>query len=125
MAQGRGKSSLSALILLCCMLLHCCDMAYATTYTVGDQYGWKFFITNWTEGKSFEAGDILVFNYSPLNHNVVVVDANGYKNCNAAGGKVYNSGHDSITLPKGQSYYISSFTDQCQYGSMKMAVYAA
>jgi len=65
-----------------------------------------------------------VFYYDAKEHNVVVVDQGGYNSCTAsAGSKTYNSGRDNIQLPKGPSYFISSFPGQCQAG-LKIAVSA-
>ena len=58
MAQGRGTSALSVVVLLFMVGLYF-NMAKATTYKVGDAAGWRFNVANWPVGKSFKAGDIL------------------------------------------------------------------
>ncbi|KAI4339306.1 hypothetical protein MLD38_024265 [Melastoma candidum] len=52
-------------------------------YQVGDQYGWSYDIDldGWARGKTFRSGDILVFMYEPMSHNVVEVDKTGYDSC--------------------------------------------
>ncbi|GFZ20150.1 hypothetical protein Acr_28g0008550 [Actinidia rufa] len=65
------------------LLLHL-ETVHATTFIVGDSSGWDFSVGNWTNGKKFKAGDILIFNYDPSDHNVVVVDRNGYNSCTSA-----------------------------------------
>ncbi|CAK9179558.1 unnamed protein product [Ilex paraguariensis] len=110
--------------LLLCFLLHS-NIANATTFTVGDSQGWGFAASSWPNGKSFKAGDILVFNYNPSMHNVVVVSKAAYDSCNIpAGAKTYSSGKDQIKLAKGQNYFTCSFPGHCSSG-MKIVVFAA
>ncbi|CAJ1963623.1 unnamed protein product [Sphenostylis stenocarpa] len=107
MAQGRG---FSAMIFLFCVLVLSSEKAHATTYVVGDNDGWNMHPQNWPIGKNFKAGDILVFNYNPQLHDVVIVDEGGYKSCTVPkGAKRYNSGHDQIKLAGGPTYFICSF----------------
>ncbi|WVY92862.1 hypothetical protein V8G54_031950 [Vigna mungo] len=95
MVQGRG---ISATMVVLCMLGVFSEMAHATTYVVGGSIGgWAFNMTGWPTGKNFKTGDILV-------------DEAGYNSCTAApGAKTYQSGHDSITLAKGTTYFICTF----------------
>lgn len=66
-----------------------------------------------------------VFKYDSTAHNVVVVNAAGYKGCSAPrGAKVYTSGNDRVTLARGTNYFICSIPGHCQSG-MKIAVTAA
>uniref|UniRef100_A0A0D9ZCA6 Plantacyanin n=1 Tax=Oryza glumipatula TaxID=40148 RepID=A0A0D9ZCA6_9ORYZ len=129
MAQGRGSAAgrrnaaMLAMVLLC-VLLHG-ELAESAVYTVGDRGGWGFNSGGWLRGKRFRAGDVLVFKYSPSAHNVVAVNAAGYKSCSAPrGAKVYKSGSDRVTLARGTNYFICSFPGHCQAG-MKIAVTAA
>ncbi|CAL9762465.1 unnamed protein product [Musa acuminata subsp. burmannicoides] len=123
MAQGRGSVVALGLALLC-LLIHS-EVAEAATYVVGGNSGWTFNVASWPRGKSFRAGDVLVFNYNPSVHNVVAVSAAGYNSCSAPkGSRVYTSGKDRITLARGTSYFICSFAGHCQSG-MKIAVTAA
>jgi Plastocyanin-like domain len=65
-----------------------------------------------------------VFKYSPLFHNVVAVDSDGYNNCTASiRADELKSGHDRVTLSTGTSYFICSRFDHCTLG-MKIAVTA-
>ncbi|CAA2960688.1 basic blue -like [Olea europaea subsp. europaea] len=101
------------------------NTANAATYKVGDATGWTFNVAGWENGKNFKADDVLVFNYKPEYHNVVVVDENGYCNCTAPfGAKVYHSGEDQIKLVKGQNYFICSFPGHCNKG-LRIAIDAA
>ncbi|WVZ98342.1 hypothetical protein U9M48_043800 [Paspalum notatum var. saurae] len=128
--QGRGSGSapsvvvLSAALLLCVLLLHA-QVAESAVFTVGDRDGWTFNTNTWTNGKRFKAGDVLVFKYDSTAHNVVAVNAAGYKGCSAPrGAKTYKSGNDRVTLARGTNYFICSIPGHCQSG-MKIAVTAA
>lgn len=70
-------------------------------------------------------GACAVFKYDSTAHNVVAVNAAGYKGCSAPrGAKVYKSGNDRVTLARGTNYFICSIPGHCQSG-MKIAVTAA
>ncbi|KAI4998398.1 chemocyanin-like [Hordeum vulgare subsp. vulgare] len=121
MAQGSGGSATAVLALvLLCVLLHG-EFAESKVYTVG----WAVSSGGWPRGKRFRAGDVLLFKYGRGAHNVVAVNAAGYKSCSAArGSRTYNSGSDRVTLSRGTNYFICSVPGHCQAG-MKMAVTAA
>ncbi|KAL5217558.1 hypothetical protein ABZP36_018242 [Zizania latifolia] len=127
MAQGRGSAGRRAAVLalaLVCVLLHG-EFAESAVYTVGDRGGWSFNTGGWPGGKRFRAGDVLVFKYSPAAHNVVAVNAAGYRSCSAPrGATTYKSGNDRVTLARGTNYFICTFPGHCQSG-MKIAVTAA
>ncbi|KAJ4750825.1 Basic blue protein [Rhynchospora pubera] len=126
MNQGRGSASVNKLSLwlaLLCVLIQI-GTNDAAVFMVGDGVGWSFSADSWSEGKSFRSGDELVFNYNPDIHNVVAVDASGYKNCQVpAGSRVYNSGNDHIPLDRGMNYFICSIPGHCK-GGMKIAITA-
>ncbi|KAM1392411.1 hypothetical protein ACFX2I_019990 [Malus domestica] len=124
MAKGRGSAVVVTAVLLLALLLHC-EWADAKTYTVGDRGGWTFNVAGWPSGKTFRAGDILVFNYGAAAHNVVAVNKAGYQTCNTPGAaKVYQTGRDQIRLAQGQNFFICNFPGHCQSG-MKIAITAA
>ncbi|CAI9770635.1 unnamed protein product [Fraxinus pennsylvanica] len=101
------------------------EAAHATVFTVGDSSGWDFSMGNWTDGKHFKAGDVLVFNYDASVHNVVAVDLNGYNRCStSANSRTYTSGEDRIMVSKGNHYFICSYPGHCDAG-MKIAVFAS
>ncbi|KAH7679739.1 Cupredoxins domain-containing protein [Dioscorea alata] len=127
MAMGRGSAKMSFGVAFICLLVlqQCFVISHAAVYNVGDNNGWTFNTVNWPRGKSFKAGDVLVFKYDRTMHNTVAVSAAGYRGCTTPGGsKVYNSGNDRITLVKGTNYFICSFTGHCLAG-MKIAVTAS
>ncbi|CAL9199123.1 basic blue protein-like [Musa acuminata AAA Group] len=127
MAQGRGSAGGQVTVVLwaavLCLLL--AQVAEAATYTVGDTRGWSFNMDSWPRGKRFRAGDVLVFKYNPLVHNVVAVNAAGYNGCSTPrGSRVLTSGKDRVTLARGRNYFICNSVGHCQSG-MKMAIVAA
>ncbi|XP_008218970.2 PREDICTED: basic blue protein-like [Prunus mume] len=116
-------SAIVATMLLLCIMLPCCEISYATNYTVGDDDGWNFKVHDWPTGKKlFHSHDTLVFKYNNGQHNVAVVDENGYTTCTISD-QVFSSGNDEIKLQHGQNYFICGFPGHCAAG-MKMAVTA-
>ncbi|XP_020203248.1 basic blue protein [Cajanus cajan] len=122
MAEGRSI----ALMVLLCMLVLYSEMVYAETYVVGDAAGWTFNSSQWPNGKSFKAGDVLEFHYPPLMHDVVQVDECGYNTCFPILGRstFHLSGNDRIVLSQGMNYFICAVPFHCLQG-MKMAINAA
>ncbi|KAK7851137.1 basic blue protein [Quercus suber] len=75
--QGRGNAIVVSVLLLLGMLLHC-ENIWAATYTVGDDNSWDFDIDTWPDGKTFRAGDVLMFNYGPREDDVNSLNQQGY-----------------------------------------------
>ncbi|KAK8951390.1 hypothetical protein KSP39_PZI003281 [Platanthera zijinensis] len=128
MAQGRGSAGQATavgLALLSLTLLLQSELADSAVYTVGDRAGWTFNTIGWPSGKRFHAGDVLVFKYDPTVHNVVPVNAAGYKGCTTPrGAKAYKSGNDRVTLSRGPNYFICNFPGHCE-ANMKVAINVA
>ncbi|KAL3614597.1 hypothetical protein CASFOL_030496 [Castilleja foliolosa] len=121
---GEKTNSMVVAILLLGLLLHC-GSAQAKIYNVGDAMGWDYGADEWNKGKSFKAGDILVFKYDVGAHNVAVVDKANYDSCTApSNAKIYASGNDRVTLKKGTNYFICTFPTHCDFG-MKISAFAA
>ncbi|KAL3515604.1 hypothetical protein ACH5RR_022506 [Cinchona calisaya] len=123
MSKAKVMTIFGMLVFLCVLIQS--YIVNAATFTVGDGSGWTFNVAGWENGKSFQAGDVLVFNYPQGAHNVVAVGQGGYNSCNPSGGKVFNSGSDSITLNKGSNFFICGIGSHCQTGGMKIAVNAS
>ncbi|KAL6184210.1 PREDICTED: basic blue protein-like [Fragaria vesca subsp. vesca] len=123
MALGRG-SAMAVLVVFVLVVLSS-EWADAATYTVGDKRGWTFNVAGWPKGKTFRAGDTLVFNYGSAAHNVVAVNKVGYQKCSTTPGnaRVYQTGNDKIRLAKGQNFFICNFPGHCQSG-MQVAITA-
>ncbi|KAG2705281.1 hypothetical protein I3843_05G040700 [Carya illinoinensis] len=126
MAQTKIPFILGTTLVLC--MFFCCRTTQQaeTTYMVGDDRGWTFGVSDWPDGKSFKAGDILVFMYDRAKHDVVVVrdhDQHDYDSCTVpevlAGW--YQTGYDEIKLEQGITFFISSYPQNCASG-MKLAI---
>ncbi|KAK2654829.1 hypothetical protein Ddye_014685 [Dipteronia dyeriana] len=94
--------------------------ARGATHVIGGSDGWTLFTgsTNWTKGKEFHVGDILVFNYKSELHNVMQVNSSGYEDCiKEPYIRVFTSGSDSLVLSEvGQFWYICGVGDHCENG---------
>ncbi|XP_019163673.1 PREDICTED: chemocyanin-like [Ipomoea nil] len=114
-----GKMSThDSIIVIAIVTMLLCGFAEAETYTVEDKAKWS----DWPNGKSFKSGDILIFNYDPSVHNVVIVSKENYNSCTISG-TILNSGHDNVTLTSGTNYFICGAEGHCK-GGMKMAITA-
>ncbi|XP_042385906.1 basic blue protein-like [Zingiber officinale] len=101
----------------------------ATEYDVGDTEGWETGTNflRWSRNHNFTVGDVLVFNYVPVQHNVYQVTEETYRSCNWSSGvlKMYVSGRDRVTLAEATSYwFICGVEGHCQ-GGMRMGVSVA
>ncbi|WVZ52996.1 hypothetical protein U9M48_003990 [Paspalum notatum var. saurae] len=124
----RGKCSAKLVALLGFLLLVCSAIASAETHVVGDSKGWGFSVSydSWSSGKSFAAGDTLVFNYVAGVHNAVAVTASEYRSCkvrSAADAAATASGTAKFDLKKGVNYFICGVPGHCAAG-MKLRVVA-
>ncbi|KAG6466544.1 mavicyanin-like [Zingiber officinale] len=101
----------------------------ATEYTVGDGDGWDTGTNylRWSQNHNFTVGDVLVFNYVRVLHNVYQVTEETYRSCNWSSGviKMYDSGSDQVTLAEATSFwFICAVEGHCQ-GGMRMGVKVA
>ncbi|KAF8041095.1 hypothetical protein BT93_B3116 [Corymbia citriodora subsp. variegata] len=119
-----GKCSLNVAAAVMMLALILPSLSYATTYYVGDSFGWSYNIDldSWVGDKTFYVNDVLVFVYDNTYHNVVSVDANGYNTCSTNSNYgIFTSGNDEITLTSaGTWYFICSY--HCDFANQKMAV---
>ncbi|XP_031277081.1 basic blue protein-like [Pistacia vera] len=123
MVKERNNAVVATVVLVGLLVLHC-KMVEAVTHVVGGESGWTYGVQTWPYKKKFKAGDTLVFNYSPKEHNVVSARKKEYDKCNPSyDSKVYNTGHDKIIVKKGENYFISGFKGQCASG-LKLFVHA-
>ncbi|KAL4602428.1 hypothetical protein ACB092_10G052900 [Castanea dentata] len=115
---GVSKNAIVALGLL--YLLIICENAQGAEYVVGGKIGWDLdpSVFHWPEGKSFKAGDVLIFKYSNPLFKVEQVTKTQFDNCYSDYNpiKTYDSGHDKVKVEKGTTYFICAVPDYCGYG---------
>ncbi|KAF8412459.1 hypothetical protein HHK36_000423 [Tetracentron sinense] len=96
----------------------------ATVYTVGDNAGWDISsdLDTWSKGKSFEVGDVLLFQYSST-HSVNEVTKDSFNGCNMTNPLLSSSdGNTSIPLTAaGDRYFVCGNKLHC-LGGMKLQV---
>ncbi|KAL5749263.1 hypothetical protein ACOSP7_023866 [Xanthoceras sorbifolium] len=96
------------------------ELSRGATHIVGGSDGWTLFTdsTNWTKGKEFHVGDVLVFNYESDLHNVMQVNSTAYEDCiKEPYTRLFTSGSDSVVLSEvGQFWYICGVGDHCENG---------
>ncbi|XP_074588613.1 chemocyanin-like [Curcuma longa] len=101
--------------------------AVATDYTVGGSQGWNSGVdySSWASGKTFNVGDTLLFQYSPL-HSVAEVGESDFNACSASNSVQTHTDRStriSLTAP-GSRYFICGTSGHCS-GGMKLAVTVA
>ncbi|KAM0917844.1 hypothetical protein ACQ4PT_009262 [Festuca glaucescens] len=126
--QGRrGSAPLVAGLLLLCLLLPATTNAAAKTYIVGDDAGWSKNLDSWLGGKTFYAGDVLVFKYDKERHDLAMLGGKGYRRCqvprHSSKSRVMRTGNDVVTLRRGNNYFICGQPGHCK-NNMKLAVKA-
>ncbi|GLU00364.1 hypothetical protein SLE2022_177410 [Rubroshorea leprosula] len=113
--------ALAAAVLL---LLLASPVVFAANYIVGDGNGWNQGVdyNSWTQGKTFNVGDTLLFTYGG-NHGVDVVDKSDYDNCVSSNAlNSYSNGNTTVTLSKaGSMYFMCPTLGHCSSG-MKLEV---
>ncbi|XP_010465857.1 PREDICTED: mavicyanin-like [Camelina sativa] len=91
-----------------------------TEHIVGDSSGWELFTnyTNWTQGREFHVGDVLVFNYKSDQHNVMQVNSTAYTDCRTDNyTSLFTKGNDSIIISEvGKLWFICGVDDHCVNG---------
>ncbi|XP_031257518.1 stellacyanin-like [Pistacia vera] len=118
--MGLATRNLQAFLMMAALF----QVSLGAVYMVGDSAGWMLPIlgivdyNKWTSNKTFHVGDIIIFNYNSLFHNVREVTHQNFKNCNATSPIVsYDSGFDAITLKTlGHWYFICGVAGHCQMG---------
>ncbi|KAL8096043.1 stellacyanin-like [Apium graveolens] len=112
------------LVFLLLVVLCFSSTCTATTYMVGDNSGWDIStdLGSWTNGKQFQVGDVLAFQYSST-HSVSKVKKESYDGCNTSNVLESSSnGNTSFTLAQpGDSYFICGNRLHC-LGGMKLHV---
>ncbi|KAI3874840.1 hypothetical protein MKW98_019413 [Papaver atlanticum] len=119
MAMGLIEKGLVMIFL--CTAFHVSTIL-GNVYKVGDDAGWtsvgNFDYHTWSSSKTFDVGDIIYFEYTPGDHNVIEVNHTDYRTCNQSRPVVtYTSGNDSITIKqRGHYYFICGIPGHCEEG---------
>ncbi|KAE8664331.1 hypothetical protein F3Y22_tig00112800pilonHSYRG00025 [Hibiscus syriacus] len=96
----------------------------ATTYDVGDSFGWQIptadpnFYGDWADNKTFFVNDVLVFNFTTGQHDVLELTEPGYDACTKSDTFLTeNKGPARITLKRtGEHYFICGYLGHCSAG---------
>ncbi|XP_022720936.1 umecyanin-like [Durio zibethinus] len=99
--------------------------AAQTVHVVGDDMGWTIpsnvpsAYSTWAASKRFMVGDILVFNFTTNEHDVLQVPKLSFDACSGANpiGNMLTNGPANVTLNStGEHYYICTIGQHCQLG---------
>ncbi|XP_043717219.1 basic blue protein-like [Telopea speciosissima] len=105
-----------------CLVLTCS----ATLYIVGDTSGWDVStnLNSWVKNKTFNVGDVLLFQYVSSTYTVNEVTRNNFNGCDVTRAfKIYTGGNSTITLTKpGDRFFICGTKLYCLTG-MKLQVH--
>ncbi|KAF5741999.1 putative Cucumber peeling cupredoxin [Tripterygium wilfordii] len=103
--------------------------AAQTTHVVGDTLGWTVpasgasAYTTWAANKTFNIGDILVFNFAIGAHDAAEVRKAEFDACNPANPiSLLTTSPANVTInSSGEHYFICTFTGHCS-GGQKLAI---
>ncbi|KAL5769021.1 hypothetical protein ACOSP7_015579 [Xanthoceras sorbifolium] len=123
------KFSKAFLVALAIATLLESSTAQSTVHVVGDALSWVVppggatAYTTWAANKTFNVGDILVFNFATGRHDVAEVTKAAFDACNTASpiSRVTTSPANVTLNSAGEHYYICTFTGHCAAGQ-KLAV---
>ncbi|KAM7462767.1 hypothetical protein LguiA_030888 [Lonicera macranthoides] len=110
-----------ALLLLVVLLVNCLGIN-GEVYKVGDSAGWttvgNIDYKQWAATKSFQLGDIIIFEYNSQFHNVMQVTHPEYRSCNTSAPiATHTTGNDTITIANhGHHYFLCGVPGHCQSG---------
>ncbi|XP_057805943.1 mavicyanin-like [Salvia miltiorrhiza] len=113
------KRSLAVFLFLISTLSH---LSFGAVHKVGDSAGWTTIANvdykQWAISKSFQIGDIIVFEYNSQFHNVMRVTHAEYKTCNVSSPiTTHTSGNDSIAIDtRGHHFFVCGVPGHCQAG---------
>ncbi|KAA8527581.1 hypothetical protein F0562_034704 [Nyssa sinensis] len=117
MALAMEKGAVALLVVMFAAL----QVSIAAVYKVGDSAGWTIGNVDykeWAATKSFEVGDIILFEYNSQFHNVKQVTHAEYRSCNASAAITsHTTGNDSITITtRGHHFFLCGVPGHCQAG---------
>ncbi|WRX07790.1 Phytocyanin domain - like 1 [Theobroma cacao] len=103
-------------------MLALCGGSMGAVHQVGDFGGWNIVAPvgyqKWAATRNYHVGDVVVFKYNKLFHNVLRVTHQNFKSCNATFPiAVYSSGSDTIELTRpGHFFFICGLPGHCLSG---------
>ncbi|KAI5649116.1 hypothetical protein M9H77_35121 [Catharanthus roseus] len=121
MALGLEKRVLLALILVL-FSSSSLQLSLGAVYKVGDSAGWTTIgnvnYKQWAATKTFQIGNVILFQYNPQFHNVMQVTHPEYKACNATSPiATHTTGNDSIIITNhGHHFFLCGVPGHCQAG---------
>ncbi|XP_047951174.1 mavicyanin-like [Salvia hispanica] len=98
------------------------QFSFGAVHKVGESAGWTTIANvdykQWAISKSFQVGDIIVFEYNSQFHNVMRVTHAEYKSCNVSSPiTTHTSGNDSIVIDThGHHFFVCGAPGHCQAG---------
>uniref|UniRef100_A0A453ABW3 Phytocyanin domain-containing protein n=4 Tax=Aegilops tauschii TaxID=37682 RepID=A0A453ABW3_AEGTS len=122
--MARGTMVPTLLVLL--LAIFCAaTVVHGKEWNVGRQDGWFFSISNWGDDKPIKVGDVLVFKYKAIAHNVVQVSEEDYNACTVSRpSPTYRSGNDHIKVTSSGRFFFICYVKtplHCENG-MKIAI---
>ncbi|KDP40154.1 hypothetical protein JCGZ_02152 [Jatropha curcas] len=115
-------ASVNLAVVLLLIMAFMSQVIDAVVYKVGDSAGWTTIgnvdYKQWAATKTFQVGDVIVFEYNSQFHNVMRVTHEMYKTCNASAPlATYTTGNDSITIKtRGHHFFFCGVPGHCQAG---------
>ncbi|KAL1561832.1 mavicyanin-like [Salvia divinorum] len=116
-----GKRSLVGVVFLF-LMSSLAQLSFGAVHKVGESAGWTTIANvdykQWAISKSFQLGDIIVFEYNSQFHNVMRVTHAEYKSCNVSSPvTTHTSGNDSIVIDThGHHFFVCGAPGHCQAG---------
>ncbi|KAJ6898833.1 mavicyanin-like [Populus alba x Populus x berolinensis] len=98
------------------------EVIHAAVYKVGGSAGWtasgNIDYKQWSATKTFQVGDVILFEYNAQFHNVMRVTHAMYRACNtSAPMATYTTGNDSITIKtRRHHFFFCGVPGHCQAG---------
>ncbi|KAF9673921.1 hypothetical protein SADUNF_Sadunf10G0074100 [Salix dunnii] len=98
------------------------ELIHAAVYKVGDSAGWttsgNIDYKQWSSTKTFQVGDVIIFEYNAQFHNVMRVTHAMYRTCNTSAPlATYTTGNDSITIQtRRHHFFFCGVPGHCQIG---------
>ncbi|KAI3811185.1 hypothetical protein L1987_20903 [Smallanthus sonchifolius] len=117
-----GKSTLNMLLVIAIMVA---SMGFhgsvAKEHIVGDGFGWNVpssqsFYHSWASHQTFEANDVLVFNFATGTHTVAQVSRTAYNACDGSNPiSLHTTSPARITIdPNQEQFYICTVGSHCK-----------